>query len=588
MALFPHDAGAGGGTAAANLTKANQACYSCRKQKRRCDKALPACSLCTRMARHCDYSEVQPAPTAEDFAVLQGKLAELESRLTYSGGSDVSSGHLSPPSRSASHSVATPQLLHQEPLWQGGRSNFPAAVFLDSRMFQWSGFQLPKPTMEVPPYVLQCIGNAEDLEQTLSDYFDDIHPWFPIVSRKRMAIGYQIWGETGGDIALLLLAMKLITSQPQRGFTASENYLYTAAKQFVAFLESVGTTSLAYLQGIVLIALYEYGQGVYPAAYMSVGQAVRYAEYLGLPSYKNSSAMLGHPMTWADAEERRRVWWAVYIMDKLVSIGAYRRPMCPEPSPDELLPTNDKAWDLGDSTSAYQRPVSSPFSDPQSTFGRLCQSALQAATALRHHTALERRKINGERYDFTEVAGMMENAHILCKALQSDFTTNPGAYFSLIAARCLNFTAVLKILAMYASGESLRGVGSEWNEEEMTLQLTAVDGTKKTAAFVRDFAADLFAFISLDEDVVKTPPMVLDTLYLASMVHHNAWKDTGDPIAESSLETTRKCLVRLSGRWRLGKELLDMMESHEAHYIVGSNFSSSRLSGIPLVVMNMS
>lgn len=32
MALFPHDAGVGGGAAAANPRKANQACYSCRKQ----------------------------------------------------------------------------------------------------------------------------------------------------------------------------------------------------------------------------------------------------------------------------------------------------------------------------------------------------------------------------------------------------------------------------------------------------------------------------------------------------------------------------------------------------------------------------
>lgn len=142
---------------------------------------------------------------------------------------------------------------------------------------------------------MSCIGNAEDLEQTLSDYFGDVHPWFPIISRKHMSIGYNLW-EVGGDIALLILAMKLVTSQPQRGFTASENYLYTASKRHAALLESVGTTSLPYLQGLVLIALYEYGQGVYPAAYMSVGQCVRYAEYLGLHSYKDSSAILGHPV----------------------------------------------------------------------------------------------------------------------------------------------------------------------------------------------------------------------------------------------------------------------------------------------------
>lgn len=143
---------------------------------------------------------------------------------------------------------------------------------------------------------MQCIGNADELEQILSDYFGDIHPWFPIVPRKRMTLSYQLW-EAGSDVALLLLAMKLITSQPQRGFAASENYLYTASKRFAALLENVGTASIVYLQAILLISLYEFGQGVYPAAYMTVGQCVRYAELLGLPSYRATSAVLGHPVS---------------------------------------------------------------------------------------------------------------------------------------------------------------------------------------------------------------------------------------------------------------------------------------------------
>lgn len=143
--------------------------------------------------------------------------------------------------------------------------------------------------------MFQCIGNADDLEQTLSDYFGDIHPWFPMVSRKHMNTSFQLL-ETGGDVAILVLAMKLITSQPQRGFASSENYLYTACKRYAALLENIGTTSLQYVQALTLIALYEYGQGIYPAAWMTIGQCVRYADYIGLPSYRESSAILGHPV----------------------------------------------------------------------------------------------------------------------------------------------------------------------------------------------------------------------------------------------------------------------------------------------------
>lgn len=122
------------------------------KQKRKCDKALPACGLCTRMSRACDYSDVPPAPTAEDIMTLQLKLFELESRLNSSGSErslDGIDGRSEPISR-ASH---TPQLLPAEPLWESGGGagkNFPSAVFLDGGLFRRSGLYIPRPLFNVP------------------------------------------------------------------------------------------------------------------------------------------------------------------------------------------------------------------------------------------------------------------------------------------------------------------------------------------------------------------------------------------------------------------------------------------------------
>jgi hypothetical protein len=128
-----------------NIQKASQACMSCRKQKRKCNKALPACALCERMNRNCDYSYFEAPPTSEDFNALRMKLMELESRLN--GGNPV----LSPPT-----SLATPSstLSGPEPLgqstpgynppqdypWQGVHSRFPAIAFLDSDSFKHGGF----------------------------------------------------------------------------------------------------------------------------------------------------------------------------------------------------------------------------------------------------------------------------------------------------------------------------------------------------------------------------------------------------------------------------------------------------------------
>jgi hypothetical protein len=273
----------------------------------------------------------------------------------------------------------------------------------------------------------------------------------------------------------------------------------------------------------------------------------------------------------------------------MVSLGSFKRSLCPDPSPDDLLPTNDKAWDTGDSGSAFQRTVSSPLSEPQSPFARLCQSALIASKGLQHQAAFDQCKLTGERFDLNAVASLTDMSLVLCKAMGADYAASPGSYFSLMAARAANYSVSLKVLSLYASAEPIRGVGADWDEQEMALQMTAMEGSRKTALYVRDFAADLYAFVSLDEDVVKSTPMILEALYLASVAHQSAWKETGDPAAETNFEITRKCLVRLSGRWRLGKEFLDMLEVHDMNYMGSSAFhSSARLAGIPLVVPGMS
>jgi hypothetical protein len=127
-----------------NVQRANQACMSCRKQKRKCSKALPACQLCERMNRHCDYSDSTPPPTSDDYNALRLKIMELESRIN--GGNGV----ISPPTSFAtpSSTLSGPEALGQpapgynppqDYLWQGVQNRFPAIAFLDSDSFKNGG-----------------------------------------------------------------------------------------------------------------------------------------------------------------------------------------------------------------------------------------------------------------------------------------------------------------------------------------------------------------------------------------------------------------------------------------------------------------
>lgn len=129
-------------------SKAAQACMTCRKQKRRCDKTLPSCSRCASLQRLCDYSESGPGavPTAGDFAALQKKLKELEGRLN-SRSEDIPSMTFSEPEANIGGSEPDLGVHAITPTWN---NRFPSVFFLDSDVYKAANTLPPKPEVTIP------------------------------------------------------------------------------------------------------------------------------------------------------------------------------------------------------------------------------------------------------------------------------------------------------------------------------------------------------------------------------------------------------------------------------------------------------
>lgn len=141
--------------------RAPQACLTCKKQKRKCDKALPSCTRCASLQRACDYesdtgttsSTAAAAPTAQDFASLQRKLAQIEARLE----NLPRTTHVDP---SLGMNVDTAMDIDD-----GGKSmgrgvetatatlptnRFPSSLFLDIDMYHFAKNIPPRPTVDIP------------------------------------------------------------------------------------------------------------------------------------------------------------------------------------------------------------------------------------------------------------------------------------------------------------------------------------------------------------------------------------------------------------------------------------------------------
>jgi hypothetical protein len=123
------------------LSPAQQACGSCRRQKRKCDKVLPICGFCSHTKRVCDYEDLpKSSPSAADFAALQSRLLDLERRL-----GALTAGPTSLVGAPHETSYETKTATDQE----DSLFTLPT-LFLDLDCFKWMGLQLAKPQVPLP------------------------------------------------------------------------------------------------------------------------------------------------------------------------------------------------------------------------------------------------------------------------------------------------------------------------------------------------------------------------------------------------------------------------------------------------------
>lgn len=189
-------------------------------------------------------------------------------------------------------------------------------LFLDPDLLRLGQIQTLHNISVIPQHVLQLLGSLDEIRLNADKFFRHIHQWMPFISKKRF---YELYMQPSfhsrPDVALLLLALRLITTLPLPDLPNPRTPLYHTVKHF--YLEVEGSFSLLVLQAGILVALYELGHGIYPAAFLSIGQCARYAHALGI----NTSHMVPATkvLTLVEVEERRRVWWAIVVLDRYVS-----------------------------------------------------------------------------------------------------------------------------------------------------------------------------------------------------------------------------------------------------------------------------
>ncbi|KAF2170076.1 hypothetical protein M409DRAFT_64442 [Zasmidium cellare ATCC 36951] len=554
---------------------APQACQNCRKQKRRCDKGLPICGLCSRIGRICDYSiDSQAAvPSSEEFASLRQKVADLESLLTrtatnnLSATSNGSNGSVPVGSNGSwgnglSNGSSPANLLSLSPnsnqcAWPGP-STFPSLFFLDSEAFEYERFQVQPPYVKVPPGALTALGSSAELRQMIELYFETVQTYFPMVSKIRL---YQHLSnpmhEPGADMALLFLAMKLITSEIPEG-APPQTQLYQDVKSFLSYIEAQNGYSIQLIQSLLLVSLYELGHSIYPAAYMSIGHACRLGHVLGIHD-RTAPQMLPRPNTWTEQEERRRVWWAVIILDRFISIGHRRKPFAStDPSLDAHLPTDDSHWDRGQMLVAAPLALSASSTIRAAPFARTCQAAHLLGKVIRH---LNDKNLPAD-YKFNEALQLHRTLRALCEVLPAEAEEDdPTVKPTLCSPMAICYSGLLTLYDQYACTERAM---ENAPETQLVMQKEAIDGLGDISSQAMDLARRVRTFVDR-AGLQRVSPLVVDSLYQAAANY--AWyvRESSSPECAERLAELKEILLLLDRRWKVAGEYIKIIEATEFH-----------------------
>ncbi|KAL2861956.1 hypothetical protein BJX68DRAFT_273974 [Aspergillus pseudodeflectus] len=171
--------------------------------------------------------------------------------------------------------------------------------------------------------------SPEVVAALLDAYFDIIHPWIPILHevRFRSRIAHNPEREACGIIlhAILVAALRFVDLKGLIGLGPIPQDEVARSRDYVV-LNAMADLRLENLQALIIVAFTDIGQGETSKAWPTIGSLTRTVQYLHLsvedtdkdqrPGLLPNLPSLPAPDTWVEEEERRRVFWSVFLLDR--------------------------------------------------------------------------------------------------------------------------------------------------------------------------------------------------------------------------------------------------------------------------------
>jgi hypothetical protein len=357
---------------------AGPACQPCRKKKAKCSRQMP-CSQCVKNGLSCMYDKEKGKPGMKAGAIdcLHRRLDTLENMFL---GQGVLWQQLWDRVHTANNGISPEPAVenldaHTEQLKQrldalGRRRCSDDDDTIDSRNANKRRRigRSPHVTAAHPPHYSN-LGQAmipPDLVDALVEfYFSHIHPWIPVLHvrqfRQRMRTPEERCKMNSILQAITSVCVRF-SSDPRLGDADNRSKLAESSRQAV-ILQSLESFSVEGLQALIICAFDTIGSGRGPSAWSIVGSMARTVEQLQLSTEDEDEddntprkdahalvkrmAFLPPCKDWREAEDRRRVFWTVFLMDRFCSIATGWNVCLTSADVKRRLPCEGGLWEEG-------------------------------------------------------------------------------------------------------------------------------------------------------------------------------------------------------------------------------------------------
>ncbi|KAH9229814.1 hypothetical protein K456DRAFT_1919450 [Colletotrichum gloeosporioides 23] len=362
-AMGPNPAESDGAIPAVDLPS----CEGCRRRKLKCTRQRPLCSNCERLEIDCIYENRRNKPGLKGGAVesLNRRLEAVENAVFSSNEIPTAStgGHVDNQTLSIvgvlstlateinklNSTIGASLVSHLSSPEGGPQPSLGGNRHNDQKSFRpnkrpryeeqhYAHIQSPVLGDEDPTLGFPC-----QLSELLDAYFTRVQPWIPLLQdagfRKRLLTSDKT------SVSVILHAMLVAASRfiERRDHEPSELKSQVQRSRNLVIATSMNALNVESLQALAIVAFSDIGNGECDKAWPIIGSISRSVQYLQLSyededrqrrsSFIRPSPHLTGPRNWVEEEERRRVFWNIFILDRcnasLTAVDVCRRlPVC--------------------------------------------------------------------------------------------------------------------------------------------------------------------------------------------------------------------------------------------------------------------